>query len=157
MRRSLRPQVDRLEGRALLAAASHPPHLVPPIHTQAHHTPATPSLATEISAKLQTDRASYKPGEPVTIALTVKNTSNHVVNFMYGPSLDGFSVTKKGAAVWTSNAGVEPDFIMLDPLQPGQSRTFRAVWNTPASLAPGTFQVHANFGVTAAPVKIRVT
>ncbi len=205
MRRSIRPGVDALEDRALLATGAaihaaqvhahsvthvvHPGphhrfHLTPPV-VSAPKTPAvptptpivtspfplpSPAAAGDISAILKTDKASYKAGEPVTITLTETNTSNHAVTTTYGPSVDSFSVSKNGATVWGSTIGVmSPMFIELITLQPGESRTFTAVWNDHPSPDPlstgvtngapvtGTLQVDAQFGVKVDPVTITVT
>jgi len=112
MRPSYRPAVESLEALTLLSAVS-------------------PGL----TETLTTDRAVYRPGEPVRMTLTETNTSARDVSFGVGPSTDGFSVTRNGGTVWRSNAGIQPLFVRLVTLHPGESFALQATWdghpNTP--------------------------
>ena len=163
------PAHHKIHHPAHHAAAKPPVVQSPPIPISPTPTPISPSAtATEISSSLRTDKASYNAGDPITITLTETNTSNQAVSIHYGPSLDGVSVSKDGTTVWRSNAGIQPMFIGLITLQPGESHTFTAVWNdepnsdmnpgvTNGGPVTGTLQVSAHFeGVTVTPVTITV-
>ena len=47
------------------------------------------------------------------------NTSSQPVTVQDGPSIDGFTVSRDGAVVWRSNAGINPLYIRLVTLQDG--------------------------------------
>jgi hypothetical protein len=102
MRRQSLPSVESLEGRALLS---------------------------DITYSVTTDKSSYAPGQPVQLTFTETNVSSQNVNITWGPSLDGFEVSHGGVTIWASNEGVNPDFVALQTLAPGQSYTLHATWN----------------------------
>ena len=95
-RRKRRPRVELLEARALLSS---------------------------LSTSLTTNQSVYQPGQPIQMTFTETNTINQPVTIGEGPSIDGFDVTQNGKPVWESNAGVNPLFILVKTLQPGQSLT----------------------------------
>jgi hypothetical protein len=115
-----RPHVDALETRALLSG---------------------------LTSTLTTSQSVYQPGQPIQFVLTMTNNTSQAVQFGDGPSIDGFDITEGGTLVYRSNAGVNPLFIRLDTLQPGQAFTLRGTWNDVSnqedspSVAAGTFTV----------------
>jgi len=96
---------------------------------------------------LTTNQSVYQPGQPIELTFTETNTSSQPVTVAEGPSIDGFDVTQNGKPVWQSNAGINPLFLLADPLQPGQSLTLQRTWDgvpTPGEqpIVPGgTFTV----------------
>jgi hypothetical protein len=139
MKRSTKPALETLEGRALLTTPA-PVVPVAPIVTAAEQG---------LVDKLTTDHTVYHLGQPVVMTLTVTNTSNHDISFGLGPSVDeGFFVTQNGKEVWASNTGFQPDWIMEYTLKPGESVTTSDTWNGqsnigPASTPTGTLVVHS--------------
>jgi Intracellular proteinase inhibitor len=118
MKRRTHLNLEPLEGRALLSGLAY---------------------------SLTTNQTVYQPGQPVVMTFRETNVSNHTISVDSGPSIDGFDVKQGGTLIWRSNAGINPMFILLDPLQPGQSLTLTATWNgvptggsTPVS---GTFEI----------------
>jgi Intracellular proteinase inhibitor len=116
----MRPQIEALEGRALLSS---------------------------LSDNLTTSQPVYQPGQPIQFVFTMTNTGSQPVQTAYGPSDDGFDITQDGTLVYQSNAGINPMFIRLDTLQPGQSVTLEGSWNgisnqgARSAVAAGTFTV----------------
>lgn len=103
------------------------------------------SLLSGLATSLTTDRSSYQVGQPVVMTFQETNTSSTPTTVTDGPSVDGFDVMQAGHVVWRSNGGINPLFIRLVPLGPGQSMTLTATWNgVPqggSSLVPGTFEI----------------
>ena len=89
-----------------------------------------------LAVKLSTDHQVYRRGQPVVITLTEMNTSQQEITVESGPSLDGIFVTHKGRRVWASNAGIQPMFVVLRTLEPGQSITQSATWNGQSNIGP---------------------
>ena len=73
-------------------------------------------------------------GTQVVFTFIETNVSHKNVNVAIGPSKDGFIVSQNGKPVWQSNAGPQPEFLMLRTLQPGQSLTLQATWNDRSNL-----------------------
>jgi hypothetical protein len=154
MKRSRCAAVEFLERKALLSTlkAKAPPVLV----SSATAAPVSQGL----KITLTTDRSVYHRGQPVLMTLTETNTSNQSVDVELGPSTDGFFVTQNGRQVWASNAGVQPLFIALRTLRPGESLQLSATWNGrsnvgPASTPSGPLVVHSQ--VAGSPtVNIRI-
>jgi hypothetical protein len=123
------------------------------------------ALLSGLSYSLTTNQSSYQTGQPVVMTFQETNVSNQVIQVEDGPSIDGFNVTQGGKVIWRSNAGVNPMFIVSDPLQPGQSLTLTATWNgVPnggSSPVSGTFVItnqldptaSATVAISGAPVK----
>ena len=109
------------------------------IGTPVHPVPGVPVSSLETS--ITTNQASYTPGQVVKMSFTVTNDTASTVRVPIGPSIDGFSVTFDGKTIWRSNSGVEPDYIALRKLAPGQSITLKAAWTATSSMS-GTFAVH---------------
>ena len=86
-------------------------------------------LLSGIAATLTTNVSVYVPGQPVTITLVETNTSKHAVKLAVGPSIDGFTVSQNNVELWRSNEGVQPLYVLLKTLKPGQSYTETATWN----------------------------
>jgi hypothetical protein len=152
MRPRFRPAVERLEAQTLPSGLAPLPAALPP-------PPLTLTLAT--------DRTVYQVGQPVHMTLTETNTTGHDVSFADGPSIDGFYVTSgTGATVWRSNAGIQPLFVRLVVLHPGQSYTLQATWdghpndpwgNEQTGVTPtGTFQVHTQVSPSARPATFTI-
>ena len=87
------------------------------------------SLLSGLSYSLTTDQSTYQPGQPVVMTFQETNVSGSVMSVDDGPSIDGFEVVQGGKLIWQSNAGINPMFIKVDPLQPGQSLTLTATWD----------------------------
>lgn len=103
------------------------------------------ALLSGLSYSITTNQSSYAPGQAVEMTFQETNVSDKAITVQEGPSIDGFDVLQGGRMVWRSNSGMNPMYIALDTLQPGQSLTLTATWNgvpangsTPAS---GTFEV----------------
>ena len=128
MRRSRGLVLETLEGKALLAAIATPVAPVSP--------PMIAPLSQGLVVKLSTDHQVYRRGQPVVMTLTETNTSQHDITVDSGPSIDGFFVTHNGRKVWASNAGVQPMFILVRTLAPGQSITQSATWNGQSNIGP---------------------
>ncbi len=128
MRRSRGLVLETLEGKVLLAAIATPIAPVSP--------PIIAPVSQGLVVKLSTDHQVYRRGQPVVITLTETNTSQQDVIVESGPSLAGFFVTHNGRRVWASNAGVQPMFILLRTLEPGQSITQSATWNGQSNSGP---------------------
>lgn len=135
MMRRTRPELEPLEGRSLLSGLSY---------------------------SLTTDQASYQPGQPVEMTFRATNVSSQPITVEEGPSIDGFTVSRgDGTVVWRSNAGINPMFIALDVLQPGQSLSLSATWdgipnggNAPAT---GTFVISDQLAPTAATATVTIS
>jgi hypothetical protein len=119
--RNRRPCVESLETRALLSA---------------------------ISVSLTTNQSVYQSGQPIQMTFTETNTSNQRVNVEVGPSIDGFDVTQNGKTIWQSNAGVNPMYIVLESLNPGQSLTLHATWDDTPSQAQSLIMAGGTYTVT---------
>jgi|GEM_PF-1254103 len=128
MRRSRGLVLETLEGKVLLAAIATPIAPVSP--------PIIAPVSRGLVVKLSTDHQVYRRGQPVVITLTETNTSQQDIIVESGPSLAGFFVTHNGRRVWASNAGVEPMFILMRTLEPGQSITQSATWNGQSNIGP---------------------
>ena len=129
---------------------------IPPIGMP---TPPIPSPVYSLATSITTNQTSYLPGQVVKMTFTVTNDTDKTVSVPIGPSIDGFWVTSDGKTVWSSTSGVEPDFIVLEKLAPGQSIILTAAWNATSSMS-GTFVVHnqldsndsATFEIGVSPV-----
>lgn len=153
MKRSRVPAVERLEGRALLSAGLRRARL--PVAA-----PLVASVSEGVKVVLATDHPRYHRGQPVVMTLTATNTSNHDVTVPFGPSADGFYVTQNGRAVWASNSGPQPLYLVLKTLRPGESFTLSATWDghanfRPASTPAGALVVHSQVA-GAAPITIQI-
>ena len=87
------------------------------------------SLLSGLASSLTTDRSTYQPGQPIVMTFQETNVSSAATFVDDGPSIDGFEVVQGGKLIWQSNAGINPMFIKVDPLQPGQSLTLTATWD----------------------------
>ncbi len=119
------------------------------------------TLLSGLSYSLTTNQATYIPGQPVEMTFQETNNSSQPISVQDGPSIDGFTVTQGGSEVWRSNGGVNPLFIMLEPLQPGQSLTLTATWNgiptgssTPAT---GRFAITNQLNPQAASATVTIS
>jgi hypothetical protein len=128
MRHSRGLVLETLEGKVLLAAIATPIAPVSP--------PIIAPVSQGLVVKLSTDHHVYRRGQPVVITLTETNTSQHDITVEPGPSLGGFFVTHNCRRVWASNAGVQPMFILVRTLEPGQSITQSATWNGQSNIGP---------------------
>lgn len=135
MNRSIRPRIEALEPKWLLSAA--------------------PASA-DVQATLQTDSAEYVQGQPVRMTFSVTNISDHTVSLDDGPSIDGFEVFLGGKLVWSSNPGMQPNFVHSVSIAPGKTFTESAVWDgmgnnnadgkeTPLAQPTGVFEVDTEF------------
>ena len=79
-----------------------------------------------------TDRANYRPGQPIAIVFTITNTSGNPVHYDY-PSDQQSDVTVSdslGHPVWDEAQGRKySQRITTLLLKPGQKKTYTAVWN----------------------------
>lgn len=103
------------------------------------------SLLSGLATSLTTNASTYQAGQPVVMTFQETNTSSTPTVLNNGPSIDGFSVMQDGHVVWRSNGGINPLFIQVVPLDPGQSLTLTATWNGipqgGSSPVSGTFQI----------------
>jgi hypothetical protein len=134
MMRRTRPNIEPLEGRSLLSGLAY---------------------------SLTTNQADYQVGQPVEMTFRATNVSSQPVTVGEGPSIDGFTVAEGGSVVWRSNAGINPLYIALDTLQPGQSLTLTASWDgvptggsAPAS---GTFVISNQLAPQAATAMVTIS
>jgi hypothetical protein len=119
MRRRTRLSVEQIEPRRLLSALAY---------------------------SLTTNQSTYQAGQPIDFTFTETNTSAAPVNIAVGPVNSGFDVVHDGVTVWASNTGIQPQFLRLETLEPGQSATLTGTWNgvpnlVPPSVLTGTFTV----------------
>jgi hypothetical protein len=89
------------------------------------------ALLSQLAVTLATNRHAYRAGEIVRMKLTETNVSGQDVTLGIGPSVDGFSVARRGVRVWASTTGALPEFIAERTLAPGQSVTVCARWLAP--------------------------
>lgn len=103
------------------------------------------SLLSGLATSVTTDGSNYHVGQPVVMTFQETNTSNAPTSVTDGPSMDGFDVMQAGHVVWRSNGGINPLFIQVVPLGPGQSLTLTATWNGipqgGSSPVSGTFEI----------------
>jgi hypothetical protein len=130
MRRSRGLVLETLEGKTLLSAIATPVAPVSP--------PMIAPLSQGLVVKLSTDHQVYRRGQPVVMTLTETNTSQQDITVESGPSLGGFFVTHHGHTVWASNAGVQPMFVVVRTLGPGQSITQSATWDGQSNIGPSS-------------------
>jgi hypothetical protein len=103
-------------------------------------------LLSALAYSVTTNEPTYQVGQPIDFTFTETNTSSTPVNIDVGPVNSGFDVVHDGVTVWASNTGLQPQFLQLKTLQPGQSLTLTATWNGMSNIGPptaetGTFTV----------------
>ncbi len=103
-----------------------------------HIVIGAPASSMELS--LTTNHPMYVHGQIVRMTFTETNNTGHNVFVELGPSIDGFSISKAGKAIWRSNARSSSDVIVIRKLAPGAAITLTAAWS--ASSLNGTFVVH---------------
>jgi hypothetical protein len=128
MKRSRGLVLETLEGKLLLSAIAAPVESVPP--------PIIAPVSQGLDVKLSTDHEIYRRGQPVVITLTETNTSHQEITVESGPSLGGVFVTHNSRRVWASNAGIQPMFVLVRTLEPGQSITQSATWSGQSNIGP---------------------
>ena len=134
MTRRTRLNLEPLEGRSLLSAMAY---------------------------NLTTNQSTYQPGQPIEMTFQETNESGRTISVEEGPSIDGFTVTQDGTAVWHSNAGMNPMFILVKTLQPGQSLTLTATWDGiptgGTSPVAGQFVITNQLNPTAASATVTIS
>jgi hypothetical protein len=104
-------------------------------------------LLSALAYSLTTNQSTYQSGQPVQMSFTETNTSATPVKIVIGPANSGFDVAQNGKTVWASNAGIQPQYLRLETLQPGQSVTLTASWNGVSNVGPPTVET-GSFTVT---------
>ena len=127
MRRTRGLVIEVLEGKVM------PATIAPPI---APVSPAARALNEGLAVRLSTNHQVYRRGEPVVITLTETNTTDQAVTVEQGPSMAGITVSHDGRVIWASNQGVQPMFVLLRTLDPGQSITETTTWNGQSNFGP---------------------
>lgn len=149
--RALAPSLALL---ALAAASVLAQGDIPTSTSSPQYTPQTGKVILPGSAasagRIITDRAKYRPGQPVHISFVVTNTTNKpvVYNFSTGRQYDITLVDAKGRTVWQSSRGVMfTQQLTRLSLKPGQHKTYALVWNGHPfgnhRLAPGVYTLNA--------------
>ncbi|MDE2509474.1 MAG: hypothetical protein KGM43_19935 [Planctomycetota bacterium] len=158
MRRRVILDLDPLETRALLSAAS-----------VLGFTAQTPSPNnTAVLERMHTNRAIYQPGQTVQTSFQERNLSAHPIEVVDGGAVSGITVTQDGMPVYSPSA--TPQSVTITTLKPGHSLVSKSSWNgtinQPGSnaLPYGVFQVvdhHAPAGPVATfgispPITLRI-
>ena len=110
MRHQLRPSIEPLETKSLLS------HMAVGLigHELAGVGPAVIGVpASSLELSLSTNQTSYAQGQVVRMTFTETNDTGHYVSVELGPAIDGFAITRGGHTIWRSNAGVNPEYILL--------------------------------------------
>ena len=120
------------------------------------------TLLSDLSFTVTTDKSAYQVGQPVQLTFTETNVSNQPVTVNDGPSIDGFTVTQNGQAIWESNAGNTSPNIQVVTLEPGKSLTETATWNgepgDASSVAEtGSFSVTNQLAPQSASASFQIT
>ncbi len=141
-RHAFRPSTERLESLVVLSAASA----------------ALPVAGPPITEVLSTNKTIYKVGQPIHITLTETNTTKVPLTLTNIAQVDGFTATRDFKVAWKISARGQRAGSSV--LQPGETRTVRAVWNGRPNVASsasiprtGTFEIDntlANNSVTIA-------
>lgn len=165
-----------LSSRAIFAAAPDNSAASKPIVAKSTTAPAKTPVKTSktkpkaaLTFSVSTGKKSYKPGEPVVIAMTVRNVSRsqQVLKFSSGSSFDiVVSPQNRSKPVWQWSHGRMFTQMMRDvPLAAGASQVFSAKWdrvgNDGKAVAPGKYEVAAllttvGAGVEAPPVVVNL-
>ena len=139
-KRNRRLQFEVMESREVLSAS---PAVAALASTAlVGNTSSPPQNQGVLTVSLTTDHSYYNLGQPVNMTLTETNNSSHDVAVEFGPAIDGFSITHNGDTVWVSNSGIQPQYIILEILKPGQSFTLKATWNGMPNEPTGVYVVH---------------
>jgi hypothetical protein len=120
--------VEAIEERALTAPIS--------IRVAPVSPPIIAAVDPRLDLHLSTDHQVYRRGQPVVITLTETNTSQQEISVADGPSFGGLLATRNGRRVWASNAGIQPMFLVVHTLKPGQSITQTATWYGRSNIGP---------------------
>jgi hypothetical protein len=115
------------------------------------------ALLSELSVGLTTDESVYSVGQSVQLTFTETNHTNKPVLADEGPSIDGFVIEQNGTTVWRSNSGVNPMFIAVHTLQPGQSLTLTATWNGVPNVGNATSSIDTGTFVALNQINPRAT
>jgi hypothetical protein len=95
-------------------------------------------LLSGLAYTLTTNQSTYQVGQPIVFTFTETNTGPSPVNVELGPVNSGFDVQQGGVTVWASNTGIQPQFLRLETLQPGQSQTLTATWDGVCNIGQAT-------------------
>jgi len=117
---------------------------------------SAPCSSTSISLAISTDQARYRPGTPVKLSASIRNTSPRSCTVAVGPTSPRFSVrTSQGVVVWSScggEAGLSAcaQYLVLRTLAPGTAVRVGATWDqrsgTPLRrVAVGTYRASVGF------------
>ena len=117
------------------------------------------------------DKTSYSLGEPVNITLTITNISNQTINFEHTGLDFDFQVyndTNNVVYQW-SNFRAIPQFIMIEPLSPGESISTNFTWLQTCNfnaqvegnpVSPGTYyivgQTAPTYGIQTTPIQLTI-
>ncbi len=150
MRRTLRPAIDQLEGKALLSGFSAP------------FTGSAPSaVPAGVQSSVIVSAPTISQNGSVTLSLVETNTTSSPVSFTLPANKEGFQIYQHGIEVWTSNPHALNQNIQLITLAPGQSTTlFQATWSDSGNVhpisGPGTFTAVSEFDQTAPTATVTV-
>jgi hypothetical protein len=106
------------------------------------------SAASGVQVALRSDRAQYKPSEPVRLTFTVRNDGSAPATFEFrsGQRFDLVVLDPQGQQVWQWSAG--QFFVQVlgsVTLPPGQSWSFEATWDQrdarSAPVAPARYRI----------------
>ena len=118
------------------------------------------SLLSGLSVSLTTDQPVYHVGQPVQIDLVETNNTSKPITVDEGPSIDGFIVEQAGVTMWRSNAGINPQIILANTVQSGQSFTLKTTWNGipngSSKSVTGTFEVNNELTLNVAPATFQI-
>jgi hypothetical protein len=132
MKKQLKPSIDRLETRDLLAVMPSP-------HVPIGGLPPG-SGTTPLRVSLVTNQTSYTSGQVVQITFRESTNTGQAVAVEIGPSIDNFHITHGGSTAWRSNPGIAAQFIEIRELELGQSIVLTAAWTAPS--VAGAYQIH---------------
>ncbi len=104
--------------------------------------------SSSLSYSLTTNQSTYQMGQPVQLTFTETNHTSKPVTIAIGPSNTGFDVRQNGALVWMSNAGIQPQYLRVETLLPGQSEVLTAAWNGVSNVGGAGTHVTGTFTVT---------
>ena len=94
----------------------------------------TAAAADEIAISVATDKAVYDYGDPIQVAVTVQNITDHTVTLSWPNTCQSRYMINGG---WHSTACLE----VLTSLTLGVGQSYTWTWSHPETLAPGFYIV----------------